>query len=63
MEMKDVIILLQDKIQVKANEISRMEKDLSIAKSVLNNDMRSLITLLHNHYPELMVPRLPEGTE
>ena len=52
--MKDVITLLQNKIQIKTNEISRMERDLAIAKSLLHNDIRSLVGILMQHYPQLI---------
>jgi len=62
MEMRDVIALLQEKIRMKANEISRMERDVIIAKSMLHNDIRNVVTLIQNHYPDIYESmRLPES--
>lgn len=54
MEMREVISLLQEKIKMRSSEISRMEKEVAIAKSVLHNDIRALTEIIRTHYPSVI---------
>jgi len=54
MEMREIIATLEAKIQMKINELSRMEKEIVIARSVIANDIRQLQKVLHVHCPHLL---------
>lgn len=54
MEMREIIATLEAKIQMKINELSRMEKEIVIARSVIANDIRQLQKVLNIHCPHLL---------
>lgn len=54
MEMRELIATLEAKIQMKIQELSRMEKEIAIARSVISNDIRQLQKVLHTHCPKLL---------
>lgn len=54
MEMREIIATLEAKIQMKIAELSRMEKEIVIARSVISNDIRQLQKVLHLHCPHLL---------
>jgi hypothetical protein len=52
--MREIIATLEAKIQMKINELSRMEKEIAIARSVITNDIRQLQKVLNIHCPKLL---------
>lgn len=62
MEMREIVSLLETKIKMKLTELSRMEKEVAIAKSVIRNDLNDLYKILNTHYP-FLTPTLEEPNE
>ncbi len=54
MEMREIIATLEAKIQMKIKELSRMEKEIVIARSVISNDIRQLQKVLNDYCPHLL---------
>lgn len=52
--MREIVSLLEEKIKFKLVELSRMEKELAIAKSIIANDIRDLYKVLNIHFPLLI---------
>ncbi len=46
MEMRELVSLLESKIKMKLTELSRMEKEVAITKSVIRNDLSELYKIL-----------------
>jgi hypothetical protein len=53
MEMRELVSLLETKIKMKLTELSRMEKEVAIAKSMIRNDIKELYKVLNLHYPAI----------
>lgn len=54
MEMREIIATLEAKIQMKITELSRMEKEIAIARSVISNDIKHLQKVLQTHCPKFL---------
>lgn len=54
MQMRELVTLLESNIKMKMVELSRMEKEMAITKSMLRNDINELYKVLNTHYPFLV---------
>lgn len=61
MEMREIVSLLEAKIKMKIHELSRMEKEVAIAKSVIRNDIQQLYKILSTHCPKFDMAKIEEG--
>lgn len=60
MQMREVIALLSEKIKIKIDEVSRLEKEVAIAKAVIHNDLRELNRVLEQYQDFVPQERLRE---